>query len=72
MAHLTHQEAREILDAEIWAHERRKSEVLSVFGVATLSEVVQRDELLRDRDRLRTTVAELEEQVSSELAVEGF
>lgn len=66
------QEAREILDGEISAHERRKNEVLSVFGVATLSEVVQRDELLRDRDRLRTTVAELEEQMSSELAVEGF
>ncbi|MER9638607.1 AAA family ATPase [Mesorhizobium sp. M0228] len=66
------QEAREILDGEISAHERRKIEVLSVFGVATLSEVVQRDELLRDRDRLRTTVAELEEQMSSELAVEGF
>ncbi|MER9957979.1 AAA family ATPase [Mesorhizobium australicum] len=66
------QDQREILDAEISAHERRKNEVLSVFGVATLAEVVQRDELLRDRDRLRTAVAELEEQVSSELAVEGF
>ncbi|MBZ9894464.1 MULTISPECIES: AAA family ATPase [unclassified Mesorhizobium] len=65
-------DAREILDGEISAHERRKNEVLSVFGVATLAEVVQRDELLRDRDRLRTTVAELEEQVSSELATEGF
>ncbi|TPN63614.1 hypothetical protein FJ986_23495 [Mesorhizobium sp. B1-1-1] len=66
------QDGREILDAEISAHDRRKHEVLSVFGVATLSEVVQRDELLRDRDRLRTVVAELAEQVSSELAVEGF
>lgn len=66
------QDAREILDAEISAHERRKSDVLSVFGVATLSEVVERDELLRDRDRLRTAVAELEEQVASELAVEEF
>ncbi|MBZ9994123.1 ATP-binding protein [Mesorhizobium sp. BH1-1-4] len=66
------QDGREILDAEVSAHERRKHEVLSVFGVATLAEVVQRDELLRDRDRLRTAVAELEEQVSSELAVDGF
>ncbi|GLQ82781.1 sugar translocase [Mesorhizobium huakuii] len=66
------QDAGEILNAEISAHERRKNEVLSVFGVPTLSEVVRRDELLRDRDRLRTAVAELEEQVSSELAVEGF
>ncbi|MBB6413701.1 uncharacterized protein YhaN [Mesorhizobium sangaii] len=66
------QDGRETLDAEISVHERRRNEVLSVFGVATLSEVVQRDELLRDRDRLRTAVAELEEQVSAELAVEGF
>ncbi|RUZ59216.1 hypothetical protein EN947_35865, partial [Mesorhizobium sp. M7A.F.Ca.US.003.02.2.1] len=66
------QDQREILDAEVSAHERRKNEVLSVFGVVTLADVVQRDELLRDRDRLRKTVAELEEQVFSELAVEGF
>lgn len=66
------QDARDILDAEISRHERRKSDVLSVFAVATLSEVVERDELLRDRDRLRTAAAELEERVASELAVEGF
>jgi uncharacterized protein YhaN len=66
------QDARDILDAESSAHERRKSDVLGVFGVATLSEVVERDELLRDGDRLRIAVAELEEQVASELAVEGF
>lgn len=66
------QDAREVLDAEISAHERRKNEILSVFGVATLGEVAQRDELLRDRDRLRTAVAELQEQVSGELAVAGF
>ncbi|MER9701644.1 AAA family ATPase [Mesorhizobium sp. M0146] len=65
-------EAREILDTEISAHERRKNEVLGVFGVATLSEVVERDELLRERDGLRTTVAELEERVVAELAVDGF
>lgn len=66
------QDGRETLDAEIFAHEGRKNEILSVFGVATLAEVVERDELLRDRDRLRAAVAELEEQVSAELAVEGF
>ncbi|UVK49727.1 AAA family ATPase (plasmid) [Mesorhizobium sp. AR02] len=66
------QDGRELLDAEISAHERGKNEILSVFGVATLSEVVERDQLLRDRDRLRVAVAELEEQVSAELAVEGF
>ncbi|MES0007882.1 AAA family ATPase [Mesorhizobium sp. M0062] len=65
-------EAREILDTQISAHERRKNEVLGVFGVATLSEVVERDELLRERDGLRTTVAELEERVVAELAVDGF
>jgi len=66
------EDQREMLNAEISAHERRKNEVLSAFGVATLADVVQRDEMLRDRDRLRTEVAELEEQVSSELAVAGF
>ncbi|GLR45542.1 sugar translocase [Mesorhizobium amorphae] len=66
------QDARDMLDGEISEHERRKDEVLAAFGVATLSQVVERDELLRDRDRLRTAVAELEEQVSDELALEGF
>ncbi|RWP89449.1 MAG: hypothetical protein EOR11_09545 [Mesorhizobium sp.] len=65
-------EARDILDTEILAHERRKNEVLGVFGVATLPEVVERDELLRERDGLRTTVAELEERIVAELAVDGF
>ncbi|MES0212045.1 AAA family ATPase [Mesorhizobium sp. M0028] len=65
-------EARDILDNEISAHERRKNEVLGVFGVATLSEVVERDELLRERDGLRAAVAELEERVVAELAVDGF
>ncbi|MET2831565.1 ATP-binding protein [Mesorhizobium shangrilense] len=64
--------AREGLDAEMSAHERRRNDVLDVFGVATLPEVVERDELLRDRDRLRTAIAELEEQVAAELAVDGF
>ncbi|MER8452532.1 AAA family ATPase [Mesorhizobium sp. M1428] len=66
------QEARDILDNEISAHERRKNEVLGVFGVATLSEVVERDELLRERDGLRAAVADLEERVVAELAVDGF
>ncbi|PAQ06587.1 ATP-binding protein [Mesorhizobium temperatum] len=65
------QDARGTLDVEIAAHERRKNEVLGVFGVTTLSEVVERDGLLRDRDRLRASVADLEEQLSAELAVEG-
>lgn len=65
-------DARETLDAEMSAHERRRNDVLDVFGVATLSEVVERDKLLRDRDRLRTAIADLEEQVAAELAVDGF
>ncbi|MER9729852.1 AAA family ATPase [Mesorhizobium sp. M0217] len=65
-------EARDILDTEILAHERRKNEVLGVFGVATLPEVVERDELLRERDSLRATVAELEERIVAELAADGF
>ncbi|MES0020972.1 AAA family ATPase [Mesorhizobium sp. M0036] len=65
-------EAREILDTEISAHERRKNEVLAVFGVATLPEVVERDELLRERDGLRAAVAELEERAVAELAVNEF
>ncbi|WP_292226815.1 hypothetical protein [Mesorhizobium sp.] len=66
------QDARDSLNLEIAAHERRKSEVLVAFGVTTLSEVVERDELLRERDRLRAAVAELEEQLSAELAAERF
>lgn len=65
-------DARDTLDVEIAAHERRKNEVLGVFGVTTLTEVVERDELLRERDRLRVAVAELEEQLLAELAVEGI
>lgn len=65
-------DARDTLDVEIAAHERRKNEVLGVFGVTTLTEVVERDELLRGRDRLRVAVAELEEQLLAELAVEGI
>ncbi|PBB23912.1 MULTISPECIES: hypothetical protein [unclassified Mesorhizobium] len=52
------------------AHERRKNEVLNAFGVTTLSEVVERDEVLRDRDRLRTAVAELEQQLLMQLSVD--
>ena len=66
------QDLRASLDNEVSAHERRKNEVLAVFGVATLAEVVERDELLRERDGLRTAVAELEERVTAELSVERF
>lgn len=66
------QDARDTLNVEKAAHERRKNEVLGVFGVATLAEVVECEELLRNRDRLRAAVAELEEQLSAEFAVEGF
>lgn len=63
---------RDILDNEMSIHERRKSEVLIAFGVETLTDVAQRDELLRERDRLRTSVAELEDRVAAELSLENF
>ncbi|RWO81533.1 AAA family ATPase [Mesorhizobium sp.] len=66
------QDLRASLDNEVLAHERRKNEVLGVFGVATLAEVVERDERLRERDGLRTAVAELKERVAAELSVETF
>ena len=66
------QDARETLAAEMSAHERRKQEVLSAFGVSTLAEVVERDEVLRNRDRLRAAVFELEQQVCTELGVDGM
>ncbi|WP_027144442.1 AAA family ATPase [Mesorhizobium sp. WSM3626] len=65
-------DGREILDADISAHDRRKNEVLSAFAVATVAEVVERDELLRERDRLHATVTELEDHLAAELGVEGF
>jgi uncharacterized protein YhaN len=66
------QDAHETLAAEVSAHERRKQEVLSAFGVSTLPEVVARDEVLRDRDRLRTAVIELERKLCAELGVDGM
>jgi len=59
------------LKAEIAAHEAIKQDVLSAFGVASLPEVVDRDQLLRERDRLRSALVELEEQLSSELTVDN-
>ncbi|MDQ0332953.1 uncharacterized protein YhaN [Mesorhizobium sp. YL-MeA3-2017] len=64
--------ARDILDSEISSHDRSKNEVLLAFGVATLTEVVERDELLRERDSLLAAIAEHEERVTVELAAESF
>ena len=66
------QDERYKLDTEIAVHKRSKDEVLNAFGVGSLAEVVEREEALRERDRLRTAIAELEEQLASELAVEGL
>lgn len=63
---------RNILDNETSIHRHRKNEVLIAFGVETLTDVAQRDELLRERDRLRTSVAELEDRVAAELSLEKF
>lgn len=66
------QDERDKLDIEIAVHKRSKDEVLGAFGVGSLAEVVDREEALRERDRLRTAIAELEEQLASELAVAGL
>ncbi|RRH96665.1 hypothetical protein EH240_22015 [Mesorhizobium tamadayense] len=66
------QDVREALNAEVVAHETTKQEVLDAFGVKTLPEVVERDERLRERDGLQNAVAELEERLTSELALDDF
>ncbi|TIQ37192.1 MAG: hypothetical protein E5X48_07470 [Mesorhizobium sp.] len=65
-------DAGEALKAKMAAQEAAKQEILDAFGVTSLSEVVERDKLLRERDSLRSTLAELEDRLSSELAVEGI
>ena len=64
------QDAREVMEAENQNHLRRKNEVLRAFGVSNLAEAVERDELLKERDRLRDAIAQLEDQMSAELATE--
>ncbi|MER8460724.1 AAA family ATPase [Mesorhizobium sp. M0408] len=65
------EDAREALEAELAAHEVLKQDVLSAFRATSLPEVVERDELLRERDRLRGSLVETEEQLSVELAMES-
>ncbi|AZO75574.1 YhaN family protein [Mesorhizobium sp. M1D.F.Ca.ET.043.01.1.1] len=65
-------DVQEALSAEIAAHQTTKQEVLDAFGVKTLPEVAERDEQLRERDSLQRAVAELEERVTSEVALEDF
>ncbi|MER9002243.1 MULTISPECIES: AAA family ATPase [unclassified Mesorhizobium] len=66
------QDIQEALKAEIAAHETTKQQVLDTFGVKTLPEVAERDEQLRERDGLQSAVAELEERLTSELALDDF
>ncbi|MEI9425974.1 hypothetical protein O7A70_33405 [Mesorhizobium sp. Cs1299R1N1] len=66
------QDAGDALRAEIAAPEATKREVLDAFGVNTLPQVVQRDEQLRERDRLQSAVAELQERLTSELGAADF
>ncbi|RWE64268.1 MAG: hypothetical protein EOS62_30130, partial [Mesorhizobium sp.] len=66
------QDVQEALNAEIAAHETTKQQVLDAFGVKTLPEVAERDERLRERDGLQSAVAELEERLTSELALDHF
>jgi uncharacterized protein YhaN len=64
------QDARDVIEAENQNYLRRKDEVLRAFGASTLTEAVDRDELLKERDRLRDTIAQLEDQLTAELATE--
>jgi uncharacterized protein YhaN len=66
------QDVRDVLHAEFAAHETTKQEVLHAFEVRTLPQVVERDEQLRERDGLQSAVAELEERLTSELALDDF
>ncbi|MBZ9708626.1 AAA family ATPase [Mesorhizobium sp. ESP7-2] len=66
------QDVREALNAEAAARETTKQEVLDAFGVNTLPEVMERDEQLRERDGLQSAVAELQERLTSELALGDF
>ncbi|MER8437310.1 AAA family ATPase [Mesorhizobium sp. M1312] len=65
------EDVRDALDLEVAVHERRKQDVLAAFGVANLAQVVERDELLKERDRLRAALIDLEEQLSAELTADG-
>ncbi|QOF75679.1 AAA family ATPase (plasmid) [Aminobacter sp. SR38] len=62
---------KESLEQEAMAHDQEKSEVLEIFAVDTLAEVIERDEQLRERDRLGRQVIELEEKLCIELAVDN-
>ncbi|WP_292236159.1 hypothetical protein [Mesorhizobium sp.] len=66
------QDVQKALNAEIAAHERTKQQVLGAFGVKTLPEVAERDDQLRERDSLHSAVAELEEKLTKELALDDF
>ncbi|RWM47847.1 MAG: hypothetical protein EOR78_30130 [Mesorhizobium sp.] len=63
------EDAREALQVEIASHEAIKREVLGAFGVGSLPKVVEQDELLRERDRLRSSLGELEDRLTTELGV---
>ncbi|GAA2813239.1 hypothetical protein GCM10010836_00170 [Aminobacter aminovorans] len=62
---------KESLEQEAVAHDQKKSEVLEIFAVDTLAEVIEREEQLRERDRLGRLVIELEEKLCIELAVDN-
>ncbi|RWA66145.1 AAA family ATPase [Mesorhizobium sp.] len=66
------QDVREALNADVAVHETTKQAVLDAFGVRTLPEVGERDEQLRERDGLHSARVELEERLTSELALDDF
>ena len=65
-------EAGDLLTAELASVLSSKVDVLRAFGVETLEEVVEREDALRERDRLREALTEIEEQLSSGLAVDAM
>ncbi|HEV7275225.1 MAG TPA: AAA family ATPase [Devosiaceae bacterium] len=65
-------DARDSLIAEQTMILASKTEVLRAFAVETLEEVVEREEALKERDRLRESIAELEERMALELRVDAM
>lgn len=70
--HRTVMDARDALIAEQTMVLASKTEVLRAFAVETLEEVVEREEALKERDRLRESIAELEERLALELRVDAM
>lgn len=62
-------DAREALLADQGSVLASKNEVLRAFGVDTFQNVLEREAVLQERDRLRESIVELEQRLVSELRV---